>query len=302
METTFSVVIPTLDRFDDLKNCVISIDEQSRRPEEVIVVDDGDLSEKKSNILYDILSDEIKFKITESDGPPGLSTARNTGATVATSTICVIIDDDVVLGESYIARLETVYNSIDDPKLAGVGGFDTNLRSPSKLENLFNRIFYLNGDGWSISSTGIQSWDSTIDKPVRSDWLSGNNASYWTDVLEDHPFRHWNGGRETLEDVAMGWELKRNDYFCVVDPKLELTHADTEMNDDPLDFGIKRACNRLRIFYEFGDQSDTPKAAWAFIGDILRHVIAPAADRRVKYHWLVAAGMAIGFLKQVFSR
>jgi GT2 family glycosyltransferase len=299
---TFSVIIPTMDRPDDLGRCVRSLAEQTEQPEEVIIVDDGDLPDELLVSFRGALPDGTMLTVTESDGPPGSSTARNTGAELANGSVCVILDDDVVLGEGYLERLASTYESINDRTLAGVGGFDSGLRSPSGIERLFNRVFGLGTEGWNVSPAGIQSWDPTVAEPTRAEWLSGNNASYRTEVLNRHRFRHWNGGREALEDVAMGWELQNNGYYCVIDPGLELEHADTEIEDSPFGFGVKRAYSRVRIFREFGDSRHALGAVRAFLGDTLRHVVAPAANQRVSYHWSVAVGMAVGFLLEAIDR
>ena len=43
--STVSVVIPTFNRESFIEQCVVSVVKQSRKPDEVIVVDDGQLME-----------------------------------------------------------------------------------------------------------------------------------------------------------------------------------------------------------------------------------------------------------------
>ena len=120
---SFSAIIPTIGRPEELTICIDSIARQTRPPEEVIIVDDGDLSSQNLQKIRNILPETTELQITESNGPPGSSTARNTGINLATQNIVVFFDDDVILGETYFERLENLYDKHDSETLAGIGGF-----------------------------------------------------------------------------------------------------------------------------------------------------------------------------------
>jgi len=294
-----SVIIPTRDRRDNLLDCLSSLADQTILPSEIIIVDDGDLGEKPLSKVRQRVPDSVSLQITESEGEPGTSTARNTGAEAASCPIVLILDDDTVLGPAYIKRLQRLYREYDDDNLAGIGGFDDSLRSPGALEWLYDRIFFQGGMGWSVNKFGLHSWEPTISTPVYADWLSGNNASYKKKILLSYPFPHWSGGREALEDVGMGMQLKRSGYYCVIDPDLPVRHCESKDNETAFDFGVKRARNRVRIFRQFGKSAPISPFVWALIGDIIKQLLAPAYDGMVKRHWTTGTGMIIGAVDQL---
>ncbi|WP_336337141.1 glycosyltransferase family 2 protein [Haloarcula brevis] len=286
---SISVVIATRNRPSKLENCLRSISQQESVPAEVVVVDDGTNS-LASDVMRSLLPATVQLEVTTSAGPTSTSTARNTGARVASSSIVLFLDDDVVLAPSYINRLREMYKSLDSSDLAGIGGYDDELRTPSWVEELYNSLFYLAEGRWRINSCGMQSWGH-VSGTTAADWLSGNNASYKRSVLVDHPFPHWEGGREALEDIAMGWRLKRAGYRLLIDPGLTVDHDETGITEGDFAFGVKRGKNRIRIFRNWGRQILWPLFVWAYFGETLRQFLAPAVDGDVRAHWQIGCGM-----------
>jgi GT2 family glycosyltransferase len=91
---SIAVVIPTRDRPENVRENLEALAAQSTLPAEVIIVDDGTRSLNR-NTVREILPESIAVQITESMGEPSTSTARNTGAKAASSSIVLILDDDV---------------------------------------------------------------------------------------------------------------------------------------------------------------------------------------------------------------
>jgi len=290
-----SVIIPTRDRPDDLVDCLSALKNQTTLPEEVIVVNDGSTSVD----IQQYVPEQVSVQLTESKGEAGTSTARNTGVQLASHPIVLILDDDAILGPNYLARLQELYSEYEHDDLAGIGGFDASLRNPGKLEKLFNKIFLLGGQGWSVNDRGFQSWDSTISSPCKSDWLSGNNASFKREVLLEHPFPHWSGGREALEDIAMGWQLKNHGYHCIIDPQLSIDHRESQDNETAYNFGVKRARNRVRMYYVYSSSTSIFLFIWSMFGNILKEFLAPISEGMWLRYWTTAVGMIVGATTQI---
>lgn len=303
-EIRISVIVPTYNRPDDLLKCIKSVSEQSLKPHELIIINDGELSGDIETRLRSIAG-SIPVNISSSDGLPSTSTARNTGAKVANGNIVLILDDDVVLGESYLSRLKKNYNKYDNCNLAGIGGFDDRLRTKTVFERIYDRIFFLGCDGWRVNRIGMQSWSSEINSIEKGDWLSGNNASFKRSFLLENPYPHWMGGREALEDIAMGKKVKNNGYYCLIDPELPLTHNEGDKIDSPFKYGLKAGNNRTNIFFEYCNKLYLPIFVWAFFGTVLRQFLSPIVDGDAKEHWSVGCGMIMGggtgMVKKVFQ-
>ncbi|QDX40823.1 glycosyltransferase family 2 protein [Salarchaeum sp. JOR-1] len=295
-----SVVVPTYNRPHDVVLCVKSIFDQTALPREVIIIDDGDLSDDVVRQLKSFEKESVPVILSESRGPAGTSTARNTGVQIAKGDIVLILDDDVIISEDYIEQLKRDYETLDSPNLAGIGGFDeADLREPPFAERLFNAIFLRGRKNWDINRIGIQSWTIDIATPQKADWLSGNNASFKREVLSEYPYPHWSGGREAYEDVAIGLKLKKAGYHCIIDPELSLDHNEGEYVESPFKTGWKSGRNRVNIFFEYCDAYLFPIFIWAMLGEALRKFLAPVTDRRFGHHWKIGFGITAGALKQI---
>ena len=93
-----SVIIPTCDRPEYLPETLRSVFAQSRKPDEVIVVNNGKLPLK--------LESEFASRVTVYDIVPyaGAAHARNFGAAVAAGDYLAFLDDDDLWNRDYLAN------------------------------------------------------------------------------------------------------------------------------------------------------------------------------------------------------
>ena len=104
----------TLDRWDDLRDAIGSLDEQTRPADEVILVIDHNPHLKGRA--------ESRFphvRVIENTGPRGVAGGRNSGVAVATGEVVAFLDDDAVADPGWLAALLEPYR---DPTVAAVGG------------------------------------------------------------------------------------------------------------------------------------------------------------------------------------
>ena len=90
---TYAVIIPNYNKARYLKQCILSISNQSLRPNEIIVVDDCS-TDNSLEILKDIANDVPSLKIIQLKKNGGVSNARNEGARNAHSQYLKFIDAD----------------------------------------------------------------------------------------------------------------------------------------------------------------------------------------------------------------
>ncbi|ATB35806.1 hypothetical protein CYFUS_001220 [Cystobacter fuscus] len=98
-----SVIIPTRERPTLLQRALESVREQTRPPDEVIVVDDGD------SPLDDLTSADVRC--VRQEAPHGAARARNLGASVAVGTMLAFLDDDDTWAPSYLAEAERLVHA-----------------------------------------------------------------------------------------------------------------------------------------------------------------------------------------------
>jgi GT2 family glycosyltransferase len=103
----------TLKRYDDLIAAIASLQCQTRRPEEVIVVVDHSRPLERELVgLKDLV-------VIPNHHRSGLSGARNSGLEVARGDVIVFLDDDAVAEPDWLAHLYGWYGA---PAVIGVGG------------------------------------------------------------------------------------------------------------------------------------------------------------------------------------
>jgi len=110
---TFSVVIRTYGRPEHLRNCLRSLESQTERPTEVIVVQAGIVHQSREPL------DRIGLITLQQQGR-GISNAANEGIARASGDVIAFIDDDASASANWIEALRRRY--VAEPSIAGAGG------------------------------------------------------------------------------------------------------------------------------------------------------------------------------------
>jgi len=261
-ELKASIIVPTYNRPAELRNCIKSILKQTIKPFEIIVVDDGDLSElpfekecREAGIQY------IYIKKTA----PGLTKSRNEGIKVSRGDIIFFFDDDVILYPAYMEEILTVYQTDRMGSVGGVGGLIVNQR-PKKLSQHLRRIvdilFLVSGfhEGKVLPSGfatnfGVKSVPSKKNREV--DFLPGCAMSFRKKIFNNYSFdtrRYSDYGLGEDQDFTYRVSKK---YKLVINPKAKLLHLESpHMRPD------KKAMGRKYILYRYFFFKDHVKKYW----------------------------------------
>ncbi len=94
--------MPTYNRAAFIESALDSIGEQTARPFEVVVVDDGSTDDTESRVLRHPLADVIRY---ERHGNRGASVSRNRGVALARGEIIVFLDSDDILEPDHHATV-----------------------------------------------------------------------------------------------------------------------------------------------------------------------------------------------------
>ena len=119
MATNFmvSVVIATRNRAESLRDTLDSLTRQSRKPDEVVVVDNASSDHTKDIALKFVDSLNLKYVY---EAKRGIPYARNAGIQNAGGDIIAFIDDDCIADENWLKNLEIPF--VKDPHIGVVGG------------------------------------------------------------------------------------------------------------------------------------------------------------------------------------
>ncbi|WP_052518733.1 glycosyltransferase family 2 protein [Archangium violaceum] len=97
-DCSISVIIPTRDRPALLRRALASVTAQTRCPDEVIVVDDGDLPMEQPP--------GPGVRLVRQEVPHGAALARNLGASAASGSLLAFLDDDDSWDPVYLEEAE----------------------------------------------------------------------------------------------------------------------------------------------------------------------------------------------------
>lgn len=232
MNVLVSAIIPTYHRPDDLINCLDSILKQTCLPDEVIIIDDGDLD---GFPMQDTFHDKGIACVYFRKDIPGVTESRNKAASIAKGDILVFLEDDVVLFDNYIEQLILMYETQDgDGRLGGVGGIIANA-GVSRLKGLVERIpFVLFGvSGFKegqILRSGFATDYGKTGQPIKSvrsvDFLLGGVSSFKRGVFEEFQFSNRYrsaSGYGQGEDKEFSYRVSRK-YRLLINPAARLYH------------------------------------------------------------------------------
>jgi GT2 family glycosyltransferase len=173
-----SLVICTYNRPDDLNVALDSILRQTRLPDEMVIVDDGQLPApprkeefEAKGVAYLYLRKEI----------PGGNESRNLAAKKSTGEIIAYLDDDVKLDENYLERLIEPLENDPGQEIIATCGWISNLptiRGLRWLPYLYNLLWLNSGlrEGKVLASafcTGFNETPFPPKAPIDVDFLTG---------------------------------------------------------------------------------------------------------------------------------
>lgn len=233
MAREISVVVPTMDRADDLRECLASLAAQERRPDEVVVVADGPLEAVRT------VTAEADLATTLVAGPGrGLPAARNAGVAETGGDIVCFVDDDVVLPVNWLRELLAGYEEGDPAGVgglvvnyspAGIGKADATSRGYRALTAL-RHLLFADRVG-EVGPMGVlyapHTFNTTGTKPV--DALQGCNMSFRSSVFEEHEFDEWygEGGAAPAEELDFCARVRAAGGDLVFAPRAVAVHKRT---------------------------------------------------------------------------
>ncbi|HEY63971.1 MAG TPA: glycosyltransferase [Caldilineae bacterium] len=116
-EIRFSVVIPTYNRWAQLRCSLTAVLRQTYSNYEVIVVDDG--STDNTGEMIQRVFPQVRY--VRQDANRGPAAARNRGIAAASGEIVAFTDDDCVVPPEWLAKISHGFHRW--PDVAGVGGY-----------------------------------------------------------------------------------------------------------------------------------------------------------------------------------
>lgn len=222
---TTSVIIPTYNRPYDLTVTIASILKQTIKPDEIIVLDDGDLQDPP--LQSKALRSGVNYiYIKKNDRDKGLTKSRNIGIRHAKGDIVFFFDDDVELFPDYIEKILHRYEA--SPEIDGIGGNSFIKRKLTLFERLFffyDILFCLTGfkKGYFVSS----GFSTDLGNPnlrtrfSKVEFLGGASFSFKKKVFKEFNFSEDFKGYGLGEDKEFTYRVSKKYHLAIcTDAKL----------------------------------------------------------------------------------
>lgn len=226
---TFSIIVPTLHRPDDLMRMLDSCAKQTRPAEEIWIIDQSEdartreLVDSRRQTLADAGTRlEYRHRTIKSGAQ-----ARNAGMDLATGDVFGFLDDDVILEPDYFESIAR--HLAAHPEWAGIAG-NASVDRPEwrtakwKMRLALWKLFLVEGAPGRATASGFGHpvFDRMIDKPVRVDFLPGCNMWLRRSAAGAERFDTWFEGYSFREDAEFSYRVaKRGELWMVPDAHLE---------------------------------------------------------------------------------
>ncbi|HYG39591.1 MAG TPA: glycosyltransferase [Cytophagales bacterium] len=217
------IIIPTKDRYEDLKKAIKSIVEQTLLPSKIVIVDAGEIP-KDYSVLLKLCADKgIYFKVIPS--APGLTHQRNQAIGQIEHDLVIFFDDDVELDSNYIKSIASAFEADKNMKLGGATGKILNAVSkPGLISKLLRKTFLLSlpSKGEILPSGCVNMIDYSKEDSFEINWLSGCNMAYRKEVFERFLFDE-NLKIYASEDFDFSFRVNKK-YKLIYVPSARLLH------------------------------------------------------------------------------
>lgn len=198
---TISVIIPVYNGGANFRRCLTSLAAAVSLPGEVIVVADGDTDGSG------FLAKSFGARVLQLDFPGGPARARNLGARTARGDILFFMDADVAIAPDTLQQVAAAFRR--EPEVAAVfGSYDDEPAVPnflSQYKNLFHHYVH-----------------QTARVEASTFW-GGCGAIRREAFLAAGGFDE-GYGRPSIEDIELGYRLRRAGYRIRLDKALQVKH------------------------------------------------------------------------------
>ncbi len=233
-----SVLLPTLNRPEHVRNLLHSLLRQTRLPEEVIVVDQSPHTETAREVVRArkaAANRPMRFEYARQQ-EKSIVKARNRGVALANGEILCFVDDDIVLYDDYFEKIERAFEG--DPSIGGVMG---NVVLSAKLSGLkwkirraFLKFFLLNDFKGRMTPSGFgypffDIDDREITERVPVELFSGYSMNFRREFLQDEPCDEWFTGYSFREDVDLSYRISRKTNLWLI-PDARFWHRNAPAN------------------------------------------------------------------------
>ena len=230
-----SVIVPTYNRPRDLDNLLRSIVEQTRLPQEVIVVDQSEGDETK--VLLESYEgarrDSGPRFIWHHQKEKSSAKARNAGFRLSRAEIICFTDDDIVFDRNYLENVSAYFDS--NPEVGGISGNVLVTDPPHGIkwairESMMKLFLISFMDGrMTPSGFGFPLFLHEIKEVTPVELFAGYSMNWRRRYFEENQFDEWFMGYSFREDVELSYRISRRTRLVMI-PQARFVHNHSSTN------------------------------------------------------------------------
>jgi GT2 family glycosyltransferase len=301
-----SAVLCTHRRPASVQRFLRTVATQSRRPDELLVVDASPGDETERIVAGEHTRCPVAYWRVA--GPlRGLTRQRNFALARVAHDLVAFFDDDVVLDEHCLAELERAHRLADD--IVGIGCFAEPFTPPTrlwKIRRVLGIVPHLRPGSYTTSGMSIPwRFHEPTDRLVEGDWLPGCAMMVKTRTARQLLFDESLTGYGQGEDLDFSLRLRTRGRLAVAGAARCLHLHEPAGRPDALKLGQMEISNRYRIWRRH-HRAPTRGASWRFAYAwsvdtlmLVRDVLRPG---RARDGWRRIAGRVIGACRVLLSR
>ncbi len=293
-----SAIIPTKNRPIDLGNAVASILDQTRRPEEIVIVDQSDGSESRQVVENLLSKTNLRCRYIHDQSIAGLVDAKRVGVKHATGEFIFFLEDDIILEADYIEKLRDGFDTHSE--MLGCSGIITNPPPASAFHDLLFEVFHRS----IFADRRIAIYRKSKGRGnalIASAKLSGGLSAWRREVFAEVEFDTANGFH-MYEDIDFSTRVAHHfGSRLYINPNARLAHHCSPINRDVLGPRQKRKLTECIVYYR--KRHDWPRAKigllWLLVGIGLESLFQSFSARSPGPVHGYFQGVAAGFSKNV---
>jgi len=226
-----SVVVCTKDRCEDIQKFLYSLVHQTRRPDELLIID-ASQTEKNIELVAKKIAlghiESVKYYKTK----PNLAYQKNFSL-LKLDKKCDIVsffDDDVILDQDYISSTLKIFEDIEYSDVVGASGKISNAKD-IRMKFLKKIFFLYSLQKGKILPSGfnVRNLDSLNEK-VFIEWMPGGISSYRRDVFKEFRFdEQYSRNGAGREDIDFSYRVSRQNKLLFT-PEATLEHKESDIS------------------------------------------------------------------------
>lgn len=230
-----SVIVPNYNGISILRNCLLSLLEHDRKPDQIVVVDNG-----SSDGSPDIIRREFpSITLVALDKNTGFTGANNAGIKASSGDLLVLLNNDCIVEPLW---LDSLLHRMDDPSVAAVTSSMRNISDVNIMDSAGGQIDWMGfaRDTGKGESASLHRKSTSIPFPcggaviIRRSALPRPDRLFWDELFIYQ------------EDLDLGYELIRTGWKIVYEPAAVVRHMHSATMSK-FSFFKERLCVRNRL-------------------------------------------------------